>query len=199
LTVTAVALKADIELPAPQTEGGMSLFEALKKRSSTAGGDFSTAELTLEELSTVLWAASGLNRGETGWTVPMAEGLAPYVDIFLAGTQGVYHYDYKAHKLEEISEENIKAKVGAQSFVKKASWLLIFVENPEVLSQLRNKDAGTEFANVLTGAMTQDIYLVSAALRLGARYIHSMKVDEIKAALGLTDAQRPIAIMMLGK
>jgi nitroreductase len=178
----------------------MSLFEALKKRSSASGGDFSIAELGLPELSEVLWAASGLNRGETGWTVPMAEGLPPYVDVYVASSGGVFLYDYKAHKLIEISKENIKAKIGEQAFVKKASHILIFVANPEGLAKLRNQGAATEFADVLTGAMTQDVYLVAAALKLGARYIHSMRVEEIKAGLKLTEeGQRPIAIMMLGK
>ena len=79
-----------IALPPPATEGGLGLFSALKKRSSVSGGDFSTAEVSLEELSTVLWAASGLNRGQTGWTVPMAEGLEPYVKIYVAGPDGVW-------------------------------------------------------------------------------------------------------------
>jgi SagB-type dehydrogenase family enzyme len=196
----SATLLADLELPPPQTEGGAGIFEALKKRSSASGGDFSIAELGLPELSSVLWAASGLNRGETGWTVPMAEGLPPYVDVYVAATNGVFLYDYKAHKLIEISKENIKGKIGEQSFVKKASHILIFVANPEGLSKLRNQAAATEFADVLTGAMTQNVYLVAASLKLGARYIHSMRTDDIKSALNLTEeGQRPVAIMMLGK
>ena len=76
--ITAVAMLlcaspvlADEPLPDPQQSGGMSLFEALKRRSSAAGGDFSLADVTREELSTILWAASGMNRGTKGWTVPM--------------------------------------------------------------------------------------------------------------------------------
>ena len=164
---------ADVELPAPQTEGGTGLFEALKKRSSAQGGDFSAAELSL-------------NSGEPGWTVPMAEGLPPYVDVYVAASDGVFLYDYKAHKLIEVSGENIKGNIGEQAFVKRASHILIFVANPEGLSKLRNEAAATEFADVLTGAMTQNAYLAAAALKLGARYIHSMRLDEIKAGLKLT-------------
>ncbi|MDR2612886.1 MAG: nitroreductase family protein [Deltaproteobacteria bacterium] len=195
----STALLADIELPAPQTEGGAGVFDALRKRSSAAGGDFSPAEVPLSELSTVLWAATGLNRGESGWTVPMADGLPPYVDVYALGNEGVFRYDWKAQRLAEISRENVKDRVGRQGFVRRAAWILVFASNPEGLAQLRNPDTGAEFAQVLTGAMTQNVYLAAGALKLGARYIHSIYQDEIKAALSLPEGSVPIALMLLGK
>ncbi|MDR1110953.1 MAG: nitroreductase family protein [Deltaproteobacteria bacterium] len=195
------SLAADVDLPAPQTEGGMGLFEALKKRSSVPGGDFSLAEVTLGELSTVLWAASGLNRGQTGWTVPMAEGLAPYVRIYVAGQEGTFRYDWGGHRLVEVSGENIKARIGGPAFIRKAFYVLVLTTDREILGQLvrGGKDRQDEFAQVLAGAMTQDIYLAAAALSLGTRYIHSMNVEAVKSALGLGPDDYPIALMLLGK
>jgi hypothetical protein len=192
-------LKADIELPEPQTSGGMGLFDALKKRSSISGGELSLGEVSLEDLSSILWAASGLNRGEKGWTVPMAEGLPPYVSVHVASPQGVYLYDYKEHKLVEISKENILGGIARQAFVGKAAYVLIFSSIPDELKNLRNQNDSDEFANVLVGAMTQDVYLAAAALKLGARYIHSMKSDVIKSSLKLPEGSRPIALMLIGK
>ncbi|MDR3134937.1 MAG: nitroreductase family protein [Deltaproteobacteria bacterium] len=194
-------LADDIKLPDPQTEGGIGIFEALKKRSSVAGGDFSLAEVTLGELSSVLWAASGLNRGQTGWTVPMAEGLPPYVRIYVAGQDGTYLYDWAGHLLKEVSKENIKGKMGGHGFVAKAYYVLILTTDQEVLGQLLRGGGAQkgEFANVLVGAMTQDIYLAAAALSLGTRYIHSMNKEAVSAALGLGPGDYPIALMPLGK
>ncbi|MDR1082098.1 MAG: nitroreductase family protein, partial [Deltaproteobacteria bacterium] len=192
-------LSADIDLPAPRTEGGIGIFEALKKRSSVAGGDFSPAEVSMDELSTVLWAASGLNRGESGWTVPMAEGLPPYVDVYAIGNAGTYRYDWKANRLVEISQENIKGKIAHQGFVRRAAWILAFASNPEGLARLRHPEAGPDFAQVLTGAMTQDVYLAAGALNLGSRYIHSFYTDELKAGLKLPEGSVPIALMLIGK
>jgi hypothetical protein len=209
LTVAALAILAfagrsladDVKLPAPQTEGGPGLFETLKKRSSVAGGDFSPAVVTLSELSTVLWAASGLNRGQTGWTVPMAEGLPPYVRIYVAGQDGTYLYDWAGHELKEVSKDNIKGKLGGHSFVAKAYYVLILTTDQEVLGKLERsgRTMKDEFANVLTGAMTQDIYLAAAALNLGTRYIHGMSKEAVSAALGLGPEDYPIALMLLGK
>ena len=190
---------ADIKLPPPQTEGGMSLFESLKKRSSAAGGDFPIAPLELEELSTILWAATGLNRGETGWTVPMAKGLEPYCRIYAVQDEGIFLYDWRVHGLVEISKENVRSKVGSQNFVKTAPCVLIVVANGKALSDNFNEKDSAEFAAVATGAMTQDIYLAAAALEIGARYIHSMNLEAIREALSLPDEDYPLCLMLLGK
>ncbi|MDR1133765.1 MAG: hypothetical protein LBL05_06345, partial [Synergistaceae bacterium] len=113
---TSIAFAA-AKLPDPQTSGGMGLFEALKLRQSAPGGGFPKGELSAQELSNILWAMSGLNRGETGWTVPMANGLPPYVRIYAATKDGTFLYDWETHSLEDISDKDIRADIGAQRFV----------------------------------------------------------------------------------
>lgn len=190
----------DITLPAPVTEGGLGIFSALKKRSSVPGGDISPAEVTLDELSTVLWAASGLNRGETGWTVPMANGLPPYVRIFVAGPEGVWLYDWAGHKLSQVSGDNVKADIASQAFVRTAWYVLILCSDKKAAAAGSWDEATTNnFIQVLTGAMTQDIYLAAASLGLGARYIHSMKMPAIREALSLEEDDFPVALMVLGR
>ena len=190
---------ADVKLPPPQTEGGMGLFESLKKRASAAGGDFPIAPIEPEELSTILWAATGLNRGETGWTVPMAKGLEPYCKIYVAQDDGIFLYDWRVHGLTEVSKENIRAKVGSQNFVNTAPCILIVVADGKALSDNFNEKDAAEFAAVAAGAMTQDVYLAAAALEIGARYIHSMNLEDIRRALSLPDEDYPLCLMLLGK
>lgn len=197
-STSAVAL-AEVKLPEPQKTGGMSLFEALDKRASAAGGDFSVAPVSDEELASVLWAATGLNRAGKGWTVPMAKGQEPYCKVYVAGENGIFLYDWKAHSLKEVSPENIKAKIGQQSFVKKAYYSLIFVSDAKGLEYFNNPEKAANFAQVAVGAMTQDVYLAAAALNLGTRYIHAINEDEIRRALALPEGDLPIALMLLGK
>ena len=186
-------------LPTPPQSGGIGLFEALKKRASAAGGDFSLAEVTREELSAILWAASGLNRGAKGWTVPMWRGVPPYCRVYVAANDGVFLYDWKEHALEKISGENIKAKIGKQGFVRKAYFCLIFVSDAEALAQFNNPDLSAEFSQVAVGAMTQNVYLACAALKVGARYVHAMNKEEVVSALKLPQGDVPIALMLIGK
>jgi SagB-type dehydrogenase family enzyme len=190
---------AGIKLPAPQTEGGMGLFEALKLRQSAPGGGFPKGDLSEQELSNILWAMSGLNRGKTGWTVPMASGLPPYVRIYAALKDGVFLYDWDTHSLEDVSKKDIRADIGAQRFVADAPCILILVPDTKALAEFDDETTRLEFANVAAGAMTQDAYLAAAAMNLGARYIHAMKEDAIKEALSIAEDNRPICIFPLGK
>jgi nitroreductase len=191
--------QADENLPAPQKDGGIGLFSALKMRASAPSGDFPDGDVSREELSTILWAASGLNRGVSGWTVPMSRGKEPYCRIYVADNKGVSLYDWRSHSLLALSSDNIKARLGGQSFVKNAPLVLILVSDGKILSEFKDDAVAWEFAQVLAGAMTQDIYLAAANYGLGARYIHSMKVEEIVKALNLPPTDKPICLMMLGK
>lgn len=188
---------ADVKLPAPKTEGGIGIFAALKARSSSPG-DVLTKPLNQEELATILWAATGLNRPDKGWTVPMAMGKAPYCRVYVASAEGAFIYDWAAHSLKEITKADIRGNIGAQSFVKNVGQVLIIVADGGALSDY-DKALATELAGVATGAITQNIYLAAAGLDVGARYVMSIKSDQIKTDLKLAATDYPICIMLLGK
>ena len=77
LAAASAATAANIVLPEPDKTGGPSVMEAIANRASAEQRDFSKEELSLKELSTILWAATGKNREPKGWTVPMAMGASP--------------------------------------------------------------------------------------------------------------------------
>jgi hypothetical protein len=189
---------ADIALPIPQTKDGMSLFESLKKRSSTPGGGFPTGKISDDELSTLLWAASGLNRGKTGWTVPMVKGKSPYVRIYLASEKGTFSYEWEGHYLKEINNKDIRADIGLQSFTKRAAYSLIFVSDASALTDI-NPEQITNFSYTAVGAMSQNAYLVASALKLSARYIHSIKPEVISQELQLPEGSKPLGMLLIGK
>lgn len=187
-----------IALPVPSSLNDASLFQTLKKRSSTPGGDFSIDPIKDEHLADILWSATGLNRGEKGWTIPGVNGLPPYIQVYVARSDGTFLYDWQQHQLISISKDNIKARIGSQAFVKRVPQILIFVADLDKLPSFK-KEQALEFAYIQTGAMTQNIYLTSSSLHLGARYIHSIKKDAILKALGLKESQIPIGLMLIGK
>lgn len=193
------AASADVSLPAPQRTGGSGVFDALGSRASAVGADFaSMKDVSLENLSTVLWAATGLNREEKGWTVPMAMGMEPYVKVYVARSDGTFLYDWRAHALEEVSKEDVRGRVGKQDFVAKAPCTLIFVSDSAALSRKFKDNDGEEFAAVAAGAMTQNVYLASGALGIGTRYIRSARDDEIERILSLPDDDEVLCIMPMG-
>jgi hypothetical protein len=189
---------ADVNLPTPQKKDGMGLFDSLKKRASTPGGGFPTGMVSDDELSNVLWAATGLNRGKNGWTVPMANGKQPYVRLYVASEKGTFLYEWEGHYLREINNQDIRADVGMQSFTKRAPYILMFVSDG---ASLKDYDAekANNFSQIAVGAMSQNVYLSATALKLSTRYIHSIKPENISQSLQLPEGNKPIGIMLLGK
>lgn len=59
-----------ISLPPPEKHGGLPLMEALAKRQSSR--DFAPDPLPMQLLSSLLWAAYGMNRTDDGRTSPSA-------------------------------------------------------------------------------------------------------------------------------
>ena len=191
---------ADVSLPAPQRTGGLGVLDAINRRASAKGADFAAMqEVSLEKLSTILWAATGLNRGERGWTVPMARGMEPYARIYVAKADGVFLSDWRTHALKEISKEDVRGRIGRADFVAKAPSVLIFVSDEAALSkEYKDDDRVEEFAAVAVGAMTQNVYLASESQGVGARYVYSANRDDIEKILNLPDDDEILCIMPLG-
>jgi nitroreductase len=187
---------ADVELPAPRTEGGNGVFAVLKNRASAVSGSYPTGQVSLEDLSTLLWAATGLNRPK-GWTVPMAMGREPYCKVYVAGGDGVFLYDWSRNTLKEISGDDVRGSIGRQAFVANASHVLIFVIDGAAVEGFGAR--GAEWGYVAVGAMTQNVYLAAEALGIGARYMASLSTDVARAALKLGAKDIPACIMPVGK
>lgn len=204
IAVLAVSFVAggEIKLPAPKTDGGKGIFDALKSRASATGNAFPTGAVSQEELSTILWAASGLNRPGKGWTVPMAMGSEPYARVYVASKDGVYLYSWKSHALIEVSKENIMDKISPQKFATTAPYVLVFTSDDAVMSKLpypAPPEVKLEMAAVAVGAMTQDVYLAADALGIGGRYAMTMNADLLRKTLALPEADKLFCIMPIGK
>jgi Nitroreductase len=193
VSVVPVAFAAQTTpLPAPQKNGGKALFSAIEDRASATQSSFPTGAISKEDLSTILWAASGRSRKGSAWTVPTARGYDPYASIFVLGRDGAYSYNGKNHSLTKISGEDLIANVSGQSFATKAPYVLLFVSK---LGSSRD----TQFGHVLVGSMTQNVYLACDALGIGARYMATLNGDMLKAKLGLGKDDDVVCIMPMGK
>ena len=128
--VATVHSQEIIKLPAPKTEGGMPLMQALKERES--GREFSSRKLSQETLSNLLWAAWGINRPDGHRTAPSARNLQD-IDVYVAMDDGLYLYEAKNHQLQKILSEDIRGATGNQAYVKDAALNLIFVSEKDLL------------------------------------------------------------------
>ena len=69
-----------IKLNAPNKSRGTAVMKALSERHSVR--EFSTKELSLQDLSDLLWAANGINRSDGKRTAPSAMNKQD-VDIYV--------------------------------------------------------------------------------------------------------------------
>jgi hypothetical protein len=190
---------ADISLPKPVSSGGDGIFALIERRASGTRNAFPTGGISDEELSTILWAASGRNRNDGGWTVPLAGGRPPYVKIYVVRKDGVFLYDWKAHSLAEISKKNALADVTGDDFVKASPAVLILASDPSNLGSMARLNDGNALAYTAAGAMSQNVYLAADSLGISTRYMVSMKLDGVKRELKLEADETPLCIMPLGK
>jgi len=158
-TAIAEELKP-IQLPKPQMDGGKPLMQVLKERKSSR--EFSPEKLSLQVLSNLLWAASGVNRPESGRrTAPTAANWQE-IDIYLAMAEGLYLFEVKSHLLKPVLAEDIRALAGRQSFVKEAPLNLIYVADLSRISRGTNEEKDF-FSATDTGFIAQNVYLFCAS------------------------------------
>ncbi|MGA2327960.1 MAG: SagB/ThcOx family dehydrogenase [Bryobacteraceae bacterium] len=159
LLFVAVCLPAQelqpIPLPKPQTEGGKPLMQALKERKS--GREFSPEKLPPQVLSNLLWAAWGVNRPDGHRTAPSAMNRQE-IDVYVALADGLYLYNAKAHQLDPVLKEDVRAATGGQPFVGQAPLNLVYVAD-----QARQGRPEDSWAFAATGFISQNVYLYCAS------------------------------------
>lgn len=199
-TFCSLSFAADIKLPAPLKDGGPSLLKAIDQRGSAPQNGIPALKLSPEDLSTVLWAASGKNRDGTKWTVPMAMGLEPYCKLYVADDTGVYLYSWQEHALGQVLSQDIRSKIARQEFVQKAPQIIIMVLDDSIMAdRVKDAEGRKEMELVSVGFMGQNIYLASQAVNAGTRMVFYADRDSIKSLLSLTDDLYPVCIMPIGK
>ena len=178
------------KLNRPDLNRGVNVMKAFSDRHSDR--EFSTRELSLQDLSDLLWAANGVNRpGDGKRTAPSALNKQD-VDIYVFLAKGVYLYDASKHVLKLVAEGDHRAVVaGRQDFVKQAPVSLVYV------SDLSRFGMGLDEQVKLMGAMdagivSQNVNLFCAGVGLSTVPRASMDQEALRKLLKLSDTQVPM-------
>jgi SagB-type dehydrogenase family enzyme len=154
-----------IQLPKPQMDGGKPFMQVLKDRKSSR--EFSSEKLPLQVLSNLLWAASGINRSDSGKRTAPSAANWQEIDIYVAMAEGLYLFDAKSHLLKPVLAEDIRALTGRQPFVKEAPLNLIYVADFSRIGRGTNEEKDF-FSAADTGFIAQNVYLFCASERLAS-------------------------------
>lgn len=123
---TPLTMTDEIVLTAPDTQSGLTVNEALALRQSCR--DYSSEELSLEEVSEVLWAASGINRADGKQTAPSALALYP-IQVYAFFAEGAYRYEPAAHTLVKVADGDYRQATAMQDFAYTAPLNLVYMAN----------------------------------------------------------------------
>lgn len=185
----------DILLPTPAGSLDTELVRTLKSRHSTR--DFQDREVSLKDLSTVLWAGDGVNRENGKRTAPTPFGKY-VIDIYVTMKEGVFLYQPNENKLRLIADDPINNKAGMQGDTKKASHLLILIGKPNEFPFFVKKEGRISMINAAAGCIAQNIYLAANAMGLGTRLVEGINAKAIQSGLRLKKDEVPLYIMPLG-
>ena len=184
-----------IKLLAPQTKGGMPLMQALKDRKSMR--EFSSAELPLQVISDMLWAACGINRPDSGHlTVPSTMNMQE-IDIYVAKADGLYLFDAKGNTLTQVLPDDIRTLTGKQPFVKDAPVDLIFVADRAKMGAM-DEETADFYSATDTGYISQNVYLFCASAGLATVVRGWLDRPKLAKAMRLKPNQKIILAQTVG-
>ena len=186
LTATSCKAQDNILLPKPSMDNKVTLMQALENRHSTR--EYADKQIPDDVLSTVLWAACGINRpGEGKITAPSAIN-AQDIQVYVVRQDGAYLYQPKDNSLEKVSSKDLRAAVaGRQSFAASAPISLVLVSNHNKFPQQMPREAKTRMGVVDAGYISENICLACSALELNTIPRMTMDTEALKKELGLDD------------
>lgn len=197
-----------IKLPEPRYKSNTSVEEALLERRSIR--DYSGENLTIEEVSQLLWAAQGITAtdwsGRTKRTAPSAGALYPLELYLVVGDvegidEGVYKYKPEEHELEKVRDEDLREELAKaalrQKCVKDAAVDIVFTAVYERTTG-KYRDRGIRYVHMEAGHAAENVYLQAVALDLGTVSIGAFKDDKVKEIINAQPNEDPLYIMPVG-
>jgi SagB-type dehydrogenase family enzyme len=189
----------DINLPAPDKTGGKPLMQALNERQTMR--IFTKDNLSLQQLSDLLWAGWGINRpADKKRTAPSARNVQE-IDVYAALPSGLYLYMAESHSLKQIHNRDIRSVCGTQDFVAGAPVNLVYVADLGKMGKkegdvIKESDLLSSYAN--TGFIAQNVYLYCASANLGCVIRGMVPKDKLAPEMGLRSNQVIILSQTVG-
>jgi SagB-type dehydrogenase family enzyme len=197
----AMASENMIKLPKPVTKGKISLEEAIAKRRSQR--NFVNKDLTLEQISQLLWSAQGITGKKGSFSfraAPSASALYP-MEIYLVTKDGLFHYLVQEHGLEQLAKDDMRNALAEAAFgqgsVSQAGANIVICA---VYSRITLKygERGIRYVHIEAGHIAQNIHLEAVALGLGSVPVGAFDDNQVKKVLSLPKDEEPLYIIPVG-
>jgi SagB-type dehydrogenase family enzyme len=187
------------KLPAAKTKGGASLAQSLARRRSIR--EFTGKQLTDDELSQLLWATQGVTNEEGFRTAPSAGALYP-LELYVAMTTGLYHYDPGQHTLRQRSAEDLRPALHkaalAQDPVLESPAVFVLTAVSKRTVRKYGQQRSPRYIHMEAGHAGQNLLLQATALGLGAVPIGAFEDKRVSKVLALPGNEAPLYLIPVG-
>jgi SagB-type dehydrogenase family enzyme len=200
-TVTAVEEDMKVKtvvLPKPSLKGVMPLEEAMNARRSIR--NYSDRELTIEQVSQLLWAAQGITDMRGLRTAPSAGATYP-LEVYIVKSDGLFRYRPQGHKLITVRSEDLRRKLAdaawGQGFIAEAPASIVISSVYDRVSS-RYGQRGVRYADIEAGHAAQNVHLEAVALGLASVPVGAFDDEAVSGLLELIEGEKPIYIIPVG-
>ncbi len=191
-----------IQLPNPNKKRGLPFMETLSVKASAL--EWSDRDLSLEDLSDLLWAANGINRPDQGKRTASSAQNAHDIDVYLFMKDGVYLYDADDHALKPVLAGDFRLQImmTPPPRPKDADGpppppppppsnppIQIILVSDISRFKFGPPELKPEWGAIDAGIVSQNISLFCAATGVGTRPRASVEAEKVKDLLGLRDTQ----------
>jgi SagB-type dehydrogenase family enzyme len=195
-----------IKLPEPKHDSNNSVERALLERRSVRV--YKAEQLTLSEVSQLLWAAQGITDPRMGFrTAPSAGALCPleiYVvigDVSSVG-KGIYKYKPYEHELVKIKDGDVRTELAfaalGQTWVRDGAILIVFSAVYERTTQ-KYGNRGVRYVHMEAGHAAQNVCLQAASMNLGMAIVGAFSDEKVRKILNMSVQEYPLYILPVGR
>lgn len=174
-------------------EAGMEspLFKVMMERRTDR--EFLDEEIPMEMLSSLLWAAYGINRPEEGKRVAPSACNSQEFDIYLFTQEGIWRCDYEKGALGLIMKGDHRAEISKQEHFAKAPVSLVLVADYSRMERIKEQADREFYAAVDAGYISQNIYLWCASAGFGTVACGAINRENLNLLLSVTDGKAILA------
>lgn len=200
-----------VELPKPKLKGSLALEEAFLKRRTTRF--FQEKDIDLKVISQLLWALQGITYVEDREdevtiyhrAAPSAGRSFP-LEVYMVTPTGFYYYLPQDHRLEQISDEDLRAHLSEAAISRPNQeairtvplTIVLAADNTRALNATPIMENAVRYVHLEAGHAVQNLLLQAASLDLGVCTLTSYQIATVYQALGLPRDHRPIYLLPVG-
>lgn len=194
----------ELKLPDPVLAGNISIEQTLAQRRSIRS--YSNNELSLSNVSQILWAAQGMTLDRFFRTAPSAGALYPLEVYLVAGNVsgldiGVYRYVPSRHSMIRVldgdrRDELCRASLSQPHIRDAAAVVVLAADYSRTTVKYGNR--GIRYVHIEVGCAAENICLQGVSLGIGMCVTGAFDDEEVGSILNLPSNEDPLLILPIG-